>query len=131
MKKKTKHTPGPWRLENDAQGPCMVMHPTLKGVAIASLSDLFRPVNGFHEPALRKPEPCPETKDVTYRPERVANARLIAASPDLLEALVETEKVIRNILTDSQLDERTACGLTLRRWSEKCKAAISKAEKGV
>lgn len=67
-----KHTPGPWRLVNDAQGPCMVMHPTLAGVAIANLGVCFNPVNGYHEDASA---------------ERSANARLIAAAPDLLAAL--------------------------------------------
>jgi hypothetical protein len=80
-----KHTPGPWRLACDAQGPCMVMHPTLKGVAIATLTDASTPMNGFHSPTVDKPEPCAE-RDTTYHPERVANARLIAAAPDLLDA---------------------------------------------
>lgn len=68
------HTPGPWRLVDDAQGPCMVMHPTADGVAIASLADAFHPLKGFVQ--IGSPG----------APERTANARLIAAAPDLLAA---------------------------------------------
>ncbi len=68
-----KHTPGPWKLVEDAQGPMMVMHPTKHGKAIASLTDVFKPLNGF-------------IYDPPYN-ERTANACLIAAAPDLLETL--------------------------------------------
>lgn len=70
-----KHTPGPWRLVEDAQGPCMAMHPTLDGVAVASFTDTFTPANGFVE------------IEAPGAPERSANARLIAAAPDLLAML--------------------------------------------
>lgn len=56
-----------------------------------------------------------------------ADATLMAASPDLLDALTQTENIIRNILTDSQLDQRTECGRTIRQWSTTVKAAINKA----
>lgn len=82
----SKYTEGKWRLVSDAQGPNMVMHPTLEGVAIASLTNTFIPSRGFHDPTNDDPTPCPEV-GVTYHAERVANARLIAAAPDLLEAL--------------------------------------------
>lgn len=67
------HTPGPWRTVDDAQGPCMVLHPTLPGVAIANLGVCFNPTNGFHEGEMR---------------ERNANARLIAAAPQQHDALL-------------------------------------------
>lgn len=70
----SRHTPGPWKLSNDAQGPCIVMHPTLEGVAIASLTNIHEPVNGFVE------------IEAAGAPERTANARLIAAAPELLAA---------------------------------------------
>jgi hypothetical protein len=79
-----KHTPGNWRLANDAQGPCMVMHPALDGVAIASLTDAHKPANGFVE------------IESVGAPERTANARLIAAAPDLLEAIKELLAVSHN-----------------------------------
>jgi hypothetical protein len=48
------------------------------------------PLNGFHSPTVEQPIPCKEAaRGITYRPERVANARLIAAAPDLLEACKE------------------------------------------
>lgn len=56
-----------------------------------------------------------------------ANGQLISASPDMREAVEKTYDVIRNILTDSQLDARTKCGLTIREWDAKCKAALAKA----
>ncbi len=60
-------TPGPWRLRDDL----MIFHPSLDGVAIANLTGAFVPANGYHD----------------HADERAANARLIAAAPDLLEAL--------------------------------------------
>jgi hypothetical protein len=77
-------TKGPWKTTargSDAQGPMMVMHHTKRGVAIASLSLCFSPRKGIHDPVADKPVPCPEAGNgMTYRPERVANARFIAAS---------------------------------------------------
>jgi hypothetical protein len=83
-----RYTPGPWRIASDAQGPCMVLHPTLDGVAIANCDDAFVPANGYHTPKVSEPEPCADANmGTTYYPERVANVRLIAAAPDMLAAL--------------------------------------------
>lgn len=68
----SKFTPGPWRTADDAQGPCMVFHPTRAGVAIANLGVCHKPVNGYHEDNLE---------------ERNANARLIAEAPAMAELL--------------------------------------------
>lgn len=88
----TKHTPGPWRLVEDAQGPCMVMHPS-NLTAIASLTDAHKPVHGFHEVE-------------NWPHERNANARLIAAAPELLAALVVmADRAARQNWKDLYTDE--------------------------
>lgn len=75
------YTKGEWRLVTDAQGACMIMHPTEKGYALANLSDPFSPARGmwytkdWHETYPAKKE------------EREANAHLIASAPELYEAL--------------------------------------------
>jgi len=71
------YTKGEWRIERDAQGACMIMHPTQRGKALASLTDTFSPTYGF---AYQYPFT-----------EREANAHLIAVAPrmaQLLEVLV-------------------------------------------
>lgn len=69
-----KHTPGPWRTEDDAQGPTMVFGAE-HGKAICSLTDAHIPANGFIG-----------DDEGVGRPVRTANAHLIAAAPDLLAA---------------------------------------------
>lgn len=77
-----KHTPGLWRTVKDAQGPCMIMHPTREGVAIANLSSCFSPLNGYHDDWGANDGTAPVSIA-----ERNANAHLIAAVPELYEAL--------------------------------------------
>lgn len=75
------HTTGLWRLGKDAQGPCMIMHPTKAGVAIASLTAKGMPKNGFLD--------SQQGEDAeTSLAERNANAQLLVASPQLFEAAV-------------------------------------------
>ena len=61
--------------------------------------------------------------------EQSANARLIAASPDLYEALKQADNIIRNILTDTQLDTRTACGATIREYYKRVTQALAQVER--
>ena len=61
MENKTQHTPGPWRMGKRAYDRAIYGQ---QGAEVASMLDLF------HTPA-----------------ESLANARLIAAAPDLLAAL--------------------------------------------
>lgn len=72
MMAKTEHTPGPWRAGLDVPGN-MTDIKAMANVLVARVSrftDIFRPAY----------QPSPQT-------ESEANARLIAAAPDLLEAL--------------------------------------------
>lgn len=62
-----KHTPGPWRIELGRYG----VPRAIRGPESAEFRNIIN-WNGLSSPS---------------RPESVANARLIAAAPDLLEAL--------------------------------------------
>jgi len=65
----TQHTTGPWRLGKDEMGELHTVWGAQAGVAITSVFDnVFGP-------------DCPPQAEAT------ANARLIAAAPDLLDAL--------------------------------------------
>jgi len=55
-------------------------------------------------------------------------ANKMAAAVGLYEACKMLEDIVNNILTDSQLDVRTQCGQTVRRYSQRLQAAIAKAE---
>ena len=77
----SRFTPGPWRLVKDDEGPGMVFHPKLGGVAIASMTAKGMPKNGF----LGQKE-SPDRKEQLA--ERIANAHLIAAAPELFVAAV-------------------------------------------
>ena len=70
---KTQHTPGPWTIHADTDGWPLVMSGGVAGRIVANVN----------------PQSCP---DESSAPEFVempceANARLIAAAPELLEAL--------------------------------------------
>lgn len=54
--------------------------------------------------------------------------RACNAHEAMLEALKRTKEVINNILTESQLDQRTTCGLTLRTYQATVEEAIRLAE---
>ena len=94
-----RHTAGEWRLVDDAQGPCMVMHPTLDGVAIASLTHDHLPSNGFHDNWYVWSDDGVFDEEAAKAgiAERNANARLMAAAPDLLTAAYEALHFITDI----------------------------------
>lgn len=73
---KTKHTPGPWRVGKDA---------TVYGPRL-SIDDTGRVIGEF--------QVC-DCKG--YKCEREANAKLIAACPELLAALEDAEWLLRNL----------------------------------
>lgn len=66
-------------------------------------------------------------------PEREANAHLIAAAPDLLalarearEVMMSLDKIVRDILTDSQLDTRLPCGQVTVRHCDKARTLLAR-----
>lgn len=97
-----KHTPGPWYVTaKNAVAPYVVQG--LHGEAIARCTS--------HE---RSP-------DDSEHERMAANGRLITASPDLLEAVSETLRLIQD-LTDS-----IRCTDRVQALAEQCTAAIAKA----
>lgn len=111
----TKHTPGPWVV---SIGPP-------EHVRISPIKTRIIPADG-------RDMIITTAEYGVYGPrnpmEAEANANLIAAAPAMYEALKQTCNVMENILTDSQLDTRTLCGLTIREWSTKVRAALAQAE---
>lgn len=110
----TKHTPGPWKaipevLFHDGQHIAGRMPKVIReGVFIASVSR--------HDGARIKRGRCPEAE---------ANARLIAASPDLLAAL---ERLLQ--VASEGTSKGRALDLLPPGTIDKARAAIAKATKG-
>lgn len=110
------HTPGPWKTGGCGEdGWRLILGPTTRffqafgeahttGVAAVSVSD------------------C-EAEDL-------ANARLIAAAPELLAELEKTEASLSAILASSVIDSTTSHFFELRRSRDAIRSAIAKA-KGV
>lgn len=82
------HTPGPWHVHEGASDGCLV--------ATTAYGD--KVISG----------------EFSVSGESEANARLIAAAPSLLEALVIAEGFIREICSIHKLPEPTATGARLR-----------------
>ena len=120
-RKQVSHTPMPWRPTEDAQGICGLMHPTKKGVAVAWFSDCHEPLKGFvgdqddDEPKLG-------------RPERQANAYLIMAAPEMLEALRTVSKNIEDLGNDEETPCTSEMFELLVSWQSKIGLVIAKAE---
>ena len=99
----TQHTPGPWEI------------------------DPFGKIHSKGSPAEISGVKCfPLVATVacytTMRPEEVANARLIAAAPELLEALV---RIVSEAGTDAGLDDEPG---TINTIARNARAAIAKAK---
>lgn len=91
-----KHTPGPWKIIDDAQGPNMILSPHHKDdkgrrKCIACLTETFSPTAGY-------------IYDYPYN-ERTANARLIAKAPEYHAAILTISKLMGN----QPLDEIEQC----------------------
>ena len=88
-----KHTPGPWQVGEEAGSEMIIYAPD--GFAVASTVVFHR----------------------NYDQSRSANARLIAAAPELLESLQALETLFAPKARDS----------TAATWIDKARAAIAKA----
>ena len=115
-----KHTPGPWTAagpgirETAGKDPrIMVLHP-----------DGVRLIATTHEGCTR-PDGATICKD-----EQRANARLIAAAPELLEALRESETALTELLCSRELDSTRQPFHAVRDARDRMRAAIAKAEGG-
>jgi hypothetical protein len=97
MNKYTKHTPGPWELSNDHKPSPYVIRQVGRFGGLASVK-----FHGFN-------------KTERAREEQAANARLIAAAPDLLDALEEAIEVVGSWGDDGDPS-----------WLERAKSAIAK-----
>jgi hypothetical protein len=121
--KKTKHTPGPWRAEdrtsfrwNSPSSP---------------VNRVVRPIAGGSTHCEIAEVSYPTTNDGTVgAQERAANARLIAASPDMMEAL----RPFANLAEHRELCERMAAVLRVHERAgfivamQQARAALAKAE---
>jgi hypothetical protein len=97
----TQHTPGPWMFCTDSGGLVVeTAYPGSKQFLIAQVKTRYPAGDGLHH----------------------ANARLIAAAPDLLEALKEA----RSSLEDVDWDEFSTPAV--EKLMRQCDAAIAKAE---
>lgn len=103
MENKTQtHTPGPWRMGKRAYDRAIYGQ---QGAEVASMLDLF------HTPA-----------------ESLANARLIAAAPDLLESLIYIEAVCK---AKAGAKNAAVDMADLREFASIARLAIARAEGGV
>jgi len=93
----TKHTPGPWEQGTQTRGSTTLVARIETGFAVA------------------------EMRNVHFREEAEANARLIAAAPELLEALQLAYSVLMDCIPDAD------CDLYKRDARRKARAAIAKA----
>ena len=102
------HTPGPWWLQADGAGWYVECTPE-RGYSVAYIRSEVA-------------EDDPDTPDA----EKEANARLIAAAPDLLEALKELSRSFIGTYSD---DQRSDDEINNHRehWERMARAAIAKA----
>ena len=63
-----------------------------------------------------------------YEEYYIKQCPLHTAAPAMYEALSKAHNIITNILTDSQLDTRTPCGQTIRRYRKTVEQALAQAE---
>ena len=100
------HTPGPWRVVHTADDRTFI--------------DTEESNDNFIAQVDRN---IPEYENNAAYIVRACNAH-----DELVKALEQAENIICNILTDSQLDTRTACGVTVREFHRTTKNALALAQ---
>jgi len=106
MNKNTQHTPGPWELSNDHKPSPYVIRQVGRFGGLASVK-----FHGFN-------------KTERAREEQTANARLIAAAPDLLNAL---RSILDSFVTGEHYETKNPYS---RPYVQDALKAIAKAEGG-
>ena len=118
----TAHTPGPWILATvpTSVGSCHKIGPFPNGSRVATFACVYADGN-----RLGIDDDLPAAKELS------ANARLIAAAPDLLEALCIAKKFME-IASDWSVDEAEINGdmRSTYDWLEIVNSAIAKATGG-
>ncbi len=112
----TKHTPGPWRIVDDSEMKN-------RGPAICGVEKAFTTIS-IHAHPTGKPCPTVEILDETGE----ANARLIAAAPELLEALNEIAELETKTRICFDPDDAESLWDLLQQALQTARAAIAKAE---
>jgi predicted homoserine dehydrogenase-like protein len=88
MSNKLKHTPGPWTVNTKDYANCIGIECLVNGVGHTVVMDQY----------------CYPNFQRHGSEEKLANARLIASAPDLLEALIELNTVIDNYWNGKRTD---------------------------
>ena len=124
MTEEAKHTPGPWEYipSNENHGPYVS-----NGWGAGDICDCY---------TMSKPSELAVCNGGTSKPihfqheEADANARLIAAAPELLEALEQCQKALSMMITPAQIEQTsTLQAFAIATEAEaKARGAISKAE---
>ncbi len=109
MLTESKYTPGPWKVTTDRHGRPTMVFSVSRGKGVAKTA-----WDGYAEQSDKEAA------------EEAANARLIAAAPDLLEAL-------KKLLESEDLDiypSSIECGYEFdaEKWAEAARAVVAKAE---
>ena len=107
----TGYTPGPWEIKNNGKD---IFGPLGGDSGDGVKAD---PTDGWHIAEIQRTPTFSELGEVELGAPREANAHLIAAAPDLLEALEEA--VFWNGIDDEGVSAV---------WRDKAEAAIAKAE---
>ena len=92
---KTKHTPGPWKAHLNVLGAVIPGHI----IKMDDPDEIHRPIASLWEGG-----------GIKGKPEQIANAHLIAASPELLEALKQATKLLSMVLSEDINDPESELG---------------------